>query len=74
MVTGPPASGKGSIEQDVAEALPAPLLAKDAIKEALFDGLGTGDVEWSQKLEIATCGIDWNEVDRGALVDRARAG
>lgn len=57
VVTGPPASGKSSIAQEIAEALPAPLLAKDAIKEALFDGLGTGEVEWSKKLGIATYGI-----------------
>jgi predicted kinase len=27
-----------------------PLIAKDTIKEALFDGLGTGDLAWSQRL------------------------
>lgn len=27
-----------------------PLLAKDAVKEALFDALGTGDRAWSQRL------------------------
>jgi hypothetical protein len=27
-----------------------PLLAKDTVKEALFDALGTGDREWSRRL------------------------
>ena len=57
VVTGPPASGKTTIARVLADALPAPLLAKDPIKEALFDGLGTGDAEWSRKLGIATYGI-----------------
>ena len=31
-----------------------PLLAKDAIKEALFEALGTGDRAWSQRLGAAS--------------------
>ena len=31
-----------------------PLIAKDTIKEALFDGLGTGDLAWSQRLGSPT--------------------
>jgi predicted kinase len=57
VVTGPPASGKSSIARDLAEALPAPLIAKDPVKEALFDALGTGDPGWSRKLGIATYAI-----------------
>ncbi len=57
VVTGPPASGKSSIAETLARELHAPLLAKDPIKEALFDGLGTGDPEWSKKLGIATYGV-----------------
>jgi predicted kinase len=57
VVTGPPASGKSSIAKAIAEALPAPLLAKDPIKEALFDGLGTGNAAWSKKLGLATYGV-----------------
>jgi predicted kinase len=57
VVTGPPASGKSSIAKAIAEALPAPLLAKDPIKEALFDGLGTGDATWSKKLGLAAYGV-----------------
>jgi predicted kinase len=57
VVTGPPASGKSSIARAIADSLPAPLLAKDPIKETLFDGLGTGDAAWSKKLGIATYGV-----------------
>jgi predicted kinase len=57
VVTGPPASGKSSIARELAEALPAPLLAKDPVKEALFDALGTGDAEWSKRLGIATYAV-----------------
>ncbi len=34
----------------LAAALDVPLLAKDTVKEALFDALGTGDRAWSQRL------------------------
>jgi predicted kinase len=57
VVTGPPASGKSTLADAVAKELSAPLLAKDPIKEVLFDGLGTGDAAWSRKLGIATYGI-----------------
>jgi predicted kinase len=57
VVTGPPASGKSSIAWAIADGLPAPLLAKDPIKETLFDGLGTGDAAWSKKLGIVTYGF-----------------
>lgn len=57
VVTGPPASGKSTIAAAIAKGLPAPLIAKDPVKEALFDGLGTGNADWSRKLGIATYGI-----------------
>jgi predicted kinase len=54
VVTGPPAAGKTTIAREIARSLRLPLIAKDAIKEALFDGLGTGDLAWSQRLGIGT--------------------
>jgi predicted kinase len=54
VVTGPPAAGKTTIARVIAERLRLPLIAKDTIKEALFDGLGTGDLAWSQQLGEAT--------------------
>lgn len=50
VVHGPPAAGKTTIARELAARLRLPLLAKDTIKEALFDGLGTGDLDWSQRL------------------------
>jgi predicted kinase len=54
LVTGPPASGKSYVAGAVADQLRLPLIAKDAIKETLFETLGTGDVAWSQRLGHAT--------------------
>jgi hypothetical protein len=41
----------------LAPELGVPLLSKDTIKEALFDALGTGDLEWSQRLGQASHGV-----------------
>jgi predicted kinase len=54
VVTGPPAAGKTTVARGLASRLRLPLIAKDTIKEALFDGLGTGDLAWSQRLGEAT--------------------
>jgi len=54
VVTGPPAAGKTTVARELAAALRVPLLAKDTIKESLFDGLGTGDLAWSRRLGEAT--------------------
>ena len=50
VVAGVPGSGKTSLARPLAHRLDVPLLSKDVIKEALFDALGTGDLEWSQRL------------------------
>ena len=54
VVTGPPAAGKTTVARELACRLRLPLIAKDTIKEALFDGLGTGDLAWSRRLGEAT--------------------
>jgi predicted kinase len=54
VVTGPPAAGKTTVARELAARLRLALIAKDTIKEALFDGLGTGDLAWSQRLGEAT--------------------
>jgi predicted kinase len=54
VVTGAPGSGKTTIARALAVELRLPLLAKDDVKEALFDELGNGDREWSRKLGRAT--------------------
>lgn len=54
LVTGPPASGKSFVAALVADRAGLPLIAKDEIKETLFETLGTGDIAWSQRLGRAT--------------------
>jgi len=50
IVSGAPASGKTTLARRLAAALSLPLLTKDDIKEALFDALGTPDLEQSRQL------------------------
>ena len=57
VVSGLPGAGKTTLGRPLAAALDVPLLAKDTVKEALFDGLGTGDRAWSQRLGAASMEI-----------------
>ena len=50
VVTGIPASGKSTLATALSIQLGWPLISKDVVKEALYDALGTGDLEWSQRL------------------------
>ncbi|MHB8958132.1 MAG: AAA family ATPase [Candidatus Limnocylindrales bacterium] len=54
VVSGPPASGKTTLATSIAHDLGLPLIAKDPIKERLYDALGPGDREWSRWLGRAT--------------------
>ena len=54
VVTGPPASGKTTLALAVSERLGIPLIAKDGIKERLYEAFGSGDREWSRWLGRAT--------------------
>ena len=50
LVAGPPGSGKSTLARPLAKELSLPLLAKDAIKDALIDALGLpGTVEQSRE-------------------------
>ena len=62
-MTGPPASGKTFVAELVSDRLRVPLIAKDAIKETLFETLGTGDVEWSQQLGRATLALMYGALE-----------
>ncbi len=50
LVSGPPCSGKTTLARWLAQELALPLIAKDDIKESLFDHLGWSDRAWSKQL------------------------
>jgi predicted kinase len=63
VVTGPPASGKTTLAEALARELGLPLVAKDAIKERLFDAFGTGDRAWSHALGRAAFEVLFGRVE-----------
>jgi predicted kinase len=68
LVSGLPGSGKTTIATPLAEALGLPLLARDSIKESLWDALGGGDLAWSRRLGAASAETFWR------LAEEMRAG
>jgi predicted kinase len=57
LVSGPPASGKTFLCDAIMARVAIPVVSKDAIKEALYDHVGTGDVAWSRRLGVATFAV-----------------
>jgi predicted kinase len=55
--TGLPGTGKTTLSRQLSEALNIPLVAKDAIKEIMYDHIGWSDRAFSAKLAHATFGI-----------------
>jgi predicted kinase len=53
VVTGMPSSGKTTVAEGLAARLSLPLLAKDGIKESLYESLGADDVAASARLGTA---------------------
>lgn len=54
IVTGLPCTGKTILAHRLARDIPLPIIAKDDIKESMFDSLGWSDRDWSIKLGRAT--------------------
>ncbi|HEY1390576.1 MAG TPA: AAA family ATPase [Ktedonobacterales bacterium] len=57
VVNGLPATGKTTLARRLADDFHLPLLAKDAIKETLFETLGWSDRAWSRRLGTATMAL-----------------
>ncbi len=47
VITGHPGSGKSTLARQLSQKYQIPYLSKDAIKERIFDGLGSKDKNWS---------------------------
>lgn len=57
VMTGLPGSGKTTIAKPLAQFLGVPLLRSDRIKEAIFDSVGFGTLDWSTLLSKASIKI-----------------
>lgn len=75
LVGGAPASGKSTLVAHLVGQFGLPLIAKDAIKEVLFDVLGSPDRERSRQLSGAAYALVWAttswllDAGVGAIVD-----
>ncbi|HMG41350.1 MAG TPA: AAA family ATPase [Acidimicrobiales bacterium] len=61
LVSGPPGSGKSTVAVPLAGALGFPLVAKDYVKEAIWDAVGppVGDLTWSRRTGAAVMEVLW---------------
>jgi predicted kinase len=69
IVTGLPCTGKTALAHCLAEAVPLPIIAKDDIKESLFDSLGWSDRAWSIKLGRAAVLLLYQVVETNLRAD-----
>lgn len=63
VVHGLPATGKTTLAQWLSRELNWPAIHKDAIKEILFDTLGTKDRAWSRNLGVGAIEILYHFID-----------
>lgn len=62
-VSGPSASGKSTLADQLAVDLKLPIIHRDRIKEAMFDTLGYSDRQQSKKLGIAAAVVLIRELE-----------
>jgi predicted kinase len=56
VVTGPPASGKTSVAEELAKRLELPFVSKDTFKERLYEHFGSGE-ELEERIDAAALAI-----------------
>ena len=62
VVTGPPASGKTSVAEELAKRLKVPFVSKDTFKERLYEAFGSGD-ELEERIDAAALAILFSVVE-----------
>ena len=64
IVCGAPGTGKTTLARKLAPALDLPLIARDDLKESLFETLGWSTAAWSQRLGAATYELVYLLIER----------
>ena len=64
IVCGAPGTGKTTLARKLAPALDLPLIARDDLKESLFETLGWSTAAWSQRLGQATYELVYLLIER----------
>ena len=64
VIAGPPCTGKTTLGRRLAADLGVPFIAKDDIKERLFETLGWSDRTWSRKLGVASIAVLYDTLER----------